>query len=36
MTTDGAHLKGGIHQIRISYFQGPRTESGLILGARER
>lgn len=34
MTTEmgAVTLKGGIHQIRISYFQGPRTELGLILG----
>jgi hypothetical protein len=25
-------LKGGIHSIRISYFQGPRTDLALILG----
>jgi hypothetical protein len=25
-------LKGGIHHIRVSYFQGPRTEVALVLG----
>ena len=28
-------LSGGIHSIRVSYFQGPRTELALILGVAE-
>jgi hypothetical protein len=37
--TGSVELSGGIHQIRVSYFQGPRDEVALILqvaGPRER
>lgn len=30
----GIKLSGGLHSIRLSYFQGPRYDLGLILGVR--
>jgi PA14 domain len=33
--TNSVKLSGGVHSIRISYFQGPRTELALILGVAE-
>jgi hypothetical protein len=33
--TEKVKLKGGLHEIRVSYFQGPRTELALMLGIAE-